>query len=211
MSWDVNGGSAPISSWTKPYDSELGTLPTSSRVGYTLVGWFTAGTGGSKISSSTKVTENVTYYAHWNYATYSITYDMKGHGTAPTSPTSYGINQLPITIPNPTDVSGYTFHGWLPTNTIPIGSTGNKLFTANWDMGVYAIHYNANGGTGTMSDQNVVYGEYVELLPNKFSNYATVTFNGNGGTPTNSSLVSFNSFLGWATSPNGAKQYNNRQ
>ncbi len=43
----------------------VGTLPTPTRSGYTFTGWFTAASGGTQISTSTKVTVNVTYYAHW--------------------------------------------------------------------------------------------------------------------------------------------------
>ncbi|MBR4654923.1 MAG: SUMF1/EgtB/PvdO family nonheme iron enzyme [Kiritimatiellae bacterium] len=56
--------------------SAVGTLPTPTRSGYTFDGWWTAASGGTKISTSTKVTGNVTYYAHWNAS------------TTPTTPTS---------------------------------------------------------------------------------------------------------------------------
>ena len=42
-----------------------GDLPVPTRSGYTFVGWFTAADGGTRVTASTKVTGNVTYYAHW--------------------------------------------------------------------------------------------------------------------------------------------------
>lgn len=64
--FDANGGSTPIpQTITKNYNSELGTLPTTSKTGYALDGWYTAASGGTKISSTTKLTANITYYAHW--------------------------------------------------------------------------------------------------------------------------------------------------
>ena len=66
VTFDANGGTtANPSSITKPSNAELGTLPTTSRTGYTFNGWYTAKTGGTKISTTTKVTGNVTYYAQW--------------------------------------------------------------------------------------------------------------------------------------------------
>ena len=154
---------------------------------------------------------DVTYYAHWQLAEYNITYDMKGHGTTPTSPTKYNITQLPITIPNPTAVPGYTFLGWLPYGRIPIGSAGDKLFTANWGGASYTIRYNPNGGSGTMDDQSAFTDEYVNLSPNEFTNHVTVTFDGCKGTPRDTKLMAFKEFLGWATTQSGVKKYNNEQ
>lgn len=48
--------------------AKVGKLPVKYRLGHVLTGWYTEKTGGTKISSSTEVTENVTYYAHWEKA-----------------------------------------------------------------------------------------------------------------------------------------------
>ena len=51
----------------KVYNTELGTLGTPTRTGYTFAGWFTEATGGTQISSTTKTpVTDTTYYAHWN-------------------------------------------------------------------------------------------------------------------------------------------------
>ena len=51
----------------KIYNTELGTLRTPTRTGYTFAGWFTEATGGTQISSTTKTpVTDTTYYAHWN-------------------------------------------------------------------------------------------------------------------------------------------------
>lgn len=57
-----------------PYDRQVfggnpvGALPTPSREKYQFLGWFTASSGGTKVSASTKVTGgDVTYYAQWLY------------------------------------------------------------------------------------------------------------------------------------------------
>ena len=43
----------------------LGFVPSGSKNGYYLDGWYTEPTGGLKINESTIVTDDVTYYAHW--------------------------------------------------------------------------------------------------------------------------------------------------
>jgi uncharacterized repeat protein (TIGR02543 family) len=43
-------------------------LPTTTRTGYTLKGWYTAASGGTKISSTTKITKAITFYAQWTAA-----------------------------------------------------------------------------------------------------------------------------------------------
>ncbi|SDB19725.1 InlB B-repeat-containing protein [Eubacterium oxidoreducens] len=50
---------------TVGYDKALSKLPTAKRSGYTFDGWYTKKSGGSKVSITTKITEDTTYYAHW--------------------------------------------------------------------------------------------------------------------------------------------------
>ncbi len=67
VTFNANGGSTQTSSKTVTYDSTYGTLPTPTRTGYTFDGWYTTATGGTKVTSSTRVsiTANQTLYAHW--------------------------------------------------------------------------------------------------------------------------------------------------
>ena len=66
VSWNGNGGSVTKNGATRVnYNNNVGTLGQASRTGYSLDGWYTQASGGSKISTTTKVTGNVTYYAHW--------------------------------------------------------------------------------------------------------------------------------------------------
>ena len=40
-------------------------LPDTTKTGYTFAGWWTEKDGGTRITNTTKVTENKIYYAHW--------------------------------------------------------------------------------------------------------------------------------------------------
>ena len=76
--FDPNGGSGSISLRYVYYQASVGTLPTAVRNGYSFTGWYTAASGGSKISSSTTITKSVTYYAHWSANTYKVTLNANG-------------------------------------------------------------------------------------------------------------------------------------
>ena len=73
---DANGGefSEEYDNWWPFVENgaTLGSLPAASRPGYSFDGWYTAASGGTKISAATKITatasnigEPLRYYAHW--------------------------------------------------------------------------------------------------------------------------------------------------
>lgn len=64
VNFNTNGGGRGSARSVRS-GAEIGSLPTPTRTGYTLVGWFTAATGGVRISESLKITESMTFYAHW--------------------------------------------------------------------------------------------------------------------------------------------------
>ena len=68
VTFNANGGSVSTTTKSVTYNSTYGTLPTPTRNGYTFLGWFTATSGGTQITSSTAVTTTSTtqiLYAHW--------------------------------------------------------------------------------------------------------------------------------------------------
>lgn len=73
LTFNANGGSVSPASKSVTYDATYGELPTPTRDGYTFDGWYTAATGGNKVSATTTVqtTSNHSIYAHWtaNYFT----------------------------------------------------------------------------------------------------------------------------------------------
>ena len=68
VTFHVNGGKA-LKTKTKTVTAgkTYGTLPNAKRTGYTFNGWYTAKSGGKKITKSSKVniSKNTTLYAHW--------------------------------------------------------------------------------------------------------------------------------------------------
>ena len=86
FTFNANGGSTPSSSSiTKDYNEAIGTLPICSRAAdntytYAFAGWFdtAAATGGTKLTTTTKVTSNKTWYARWTatYKNYTVTWKV---------------------------------------------------------------------------------------------------------------------------------------
>ncbi len=67
VTFNGNGGSPSKPNQTVVYGSNYGELPTASRKGYNFLGWYTATSGKTKVTSETNVTraEDHTLFAQW--------------------------------------------------------------------------------------------------------------------------------------------------
>ena len=83
---------------TRNASEKYGTLPTCVRKGYTFVGWYTAKTGGTKVSSSTVCTGNAKVYAHWSKVTVK-------QASKPT--VKAGTKKITVTLKKMSGVKGY--------------------------------------------------------------------------------------------------------
>ena len=82
LTYDANGGTVSPSSKKLDYNEAYGTLPTPVRKGYQFEGWYIATTGGTKVSSITKMgTKDTTIYARWTVNTLTINYHAEGAQT----------------------------------------------------------------------------------------------------------------------------------
>ena len=178
-SWDRDYSNAPDSNY--PVFNRGGLCSSASGAGVfcSLIG---NGNAGSLVGF--RVVLGIKAVAP---TTYTITYNLDG-GTVTGNPTTYTSNDT-ITLVNPTK-EGYTFKGWTGTGlteattsvTIPVGSTGDREYTATYLPISYTIKYNGNGATsGSMSDSSHTYGVAKALTTNSFSR------------------TGYN-FLGWSTS-----------
>ena len=144
ISYDLDGGtvaSANPASYT--IESESIILNNPTKAGYVFDGWSGTGiTGTSKsVTISGGSTGDRSYTAHWTAVVYTINYELDGGTVSPANPTSYTADNLPLTLRNPTK-AGFAFAGWSDTGilgtsasvTLPIGTTGNKEYTAHWDV-----------------------------------------------------------------------------
>ena len=186
--FDSNGGTLGVQD-TYQYSEKPFTLPPEPvQSGYKFAGWWTKPVGGLHVTDDTIFIEGVytMLYAHW----------IKGHwvfldpngGTVVNDfvtyveETTYGV--LPLAVR-----SGYAFNGWLYNDvkiepTTVISDKSDHTLIAQWIANLYSVHYNANGGIGSMENESCVYGVETALRKNIFTNEGFV-------------------FSGWATNETG--------
>ena len=141
ITWNANGGSVTPASSTYTYDGDPVALPTPTRTGYEFNGWFTASTGGTRISDvgkTNKPTSNTTYYAQWKAKTYIVTLDPQGGFSGSNSINATYDATLPAITPPTRD--GYMFNGYYSQ---PSGQ-GTKYYNAD---GTSTLTWNQENAT----------------------------------------------------------------
>ena len=149
---DTNGG--PVVSPIKYTVEDTFTLPYILRPGYEFAGWTLDGSGMlpfTPLIIYPGTTGDLRYKAEWRLAEYTITMDLNGGSGQ--EKVVYTITDEEFELPTPTR-NGYEFVGWTgerittPQTSvkIPKGSTGNKAYTANWQVIEYTITLDTNGG-----------------------------------------------------------------
>ena len=209
ITFKPNGGNTPAPQNYTAYGM-YGSLPASTRTGYTFAGWYTASSGGTRVTTSSTVpASDTTLWAHWTASTYTVTLDMQGGngGTASVTAT-YGSAMPAIAVPTR---SGYSFGGYY-TEANGGGSqyytesgvgtrTWNKPYAtvlyAHWTAQPCTIHFNANGGEGTMPDLTMACGESF-TVPSSSFHCASYRSNYSGGVEVHEPV-----FYGWATNQYG--------
>ena len=145
-----NAGSSQVYFYTV---EQTVTLPTTTRTGYTFLGWTGEGitTPQPNVTIPKGSTGDKTYIENWELTEYNITMDLSGGSGQ--EKVVYTITDEDFELPTPTR-NGYEFVGWTgerittPQTSvkIPKGSTGNKAYTANWKVIRYTITLVTNGG-----------------------------------------------------------------
>lgn len=152
ITMDLNGGSGQEKVVYTMTDEDF-ELPTPTRNGYEFVGWTGEGitTPQTSVKIPTGSTGNKAYTANWKVIEYTITLDTNG-GSA-VSPIKYTVEDS-FTLPIPPDRPGYEFSGWtldgsgqFPSTPmiIPKGSTGDRIYKAEWRVATYTITYVSHG------------------------------------------------------------------
>ena len=152
ITMDLNGGSGQEKVVYTITDEDF-ELPTPTRNGYEFVGW----TGERITTPQTSVkipkgsTGNKAYTANWKVIRYTIT--LVTNGGAVIASIRYTVEDS-VTLPIPPDRPGYEFSGWVLDGSgqfpstpmiIPAGSTGDRLYKAEWRVATYTITYVSHG------------------------------------------------------------------
>ena len=152
ITMDLDGGSGQEKVVYTITDEEF-ELPTPTRNGYEFVGW----TGERITTPQTSVkipkgsTGNKAYTANWKVIRYTIT--LVTNGGAVIASIRYTVEDS-VTLPIPPDRPGYEFSGWVLDGSgqfpstpmiIPKGSTGDRIYKAEWRVASYTITYVSHG------------------------------------------------------------------
>ncbi|MDR0850457.1 MAG: InlB B-repeat-containing protein [Christensenellaceae bacterium] len=184
-----NGGVA-VSNVTAPYGASV-TLPTTTMVGYSFLGWSTDGTSNNIVNYTTMPANGANLKAVWQQNA-TITFDLNTTDTnasATPAPISGAVGDA-LVLPTPTR-TGYILTGWYQHlsngnlqqfTATTFGSSDITLY-ADWQATIQTITFNANGGTVSKTTLSVIYGSPLYTLP----------------TATNGSLY----FVGWNTQADG--------
>jgi uncharacterized repeat protein (TIGR02543 family) len=175
---------------SKEYN-ETFNLPanTYTRNGYNFNGWNTASNGTGIHYDDEQSVKNldidgeITLYAEWSPTLITITFnintdDPEASGTMAGQIVVFDVqNQLNE---NEYTRTGYAFDSW---NTEPDGSgikyddkaditnvfLDNTTLYAQWAVTPYTVIFNKNGGTGSMDNQEIAYGQQVALTKNTYT------------------------------------------
>ena len=146
VTFDAQGGTVSPETKEVTVGSTYGQLPTPTKMFSTFTGWFTEKTGGDKVTSSTKVTndKNHTLYAQWETSlttkTVTVTFDAQG-GTVSLKTKEVTVGSTYGQLPTPTKMLNF-FTGWATTKTGELGiritedsivtNTENHTLYARW-------------------------------------------------------------------------------
>ena len=202
--FNANGGSGSMSNMTISTDSTAKlTSNAFEKAGYTFMGWSTSASGSVEYTDGANYTmgANSTYtlYAVWQVNINGVVFNANGgKGTMSSFELATGITD---TLPKNTFTKdGYTFKGWATTKggsvayadgaSYTMGTNSAYTLYAVWEANKNTLVFDANGGSGSMSNMTIATDSQAKLTSNAFTR--------NGYT-----------FKGWATSKNGSVVYTN--
>ncbi len=170
------------------YDkSEAIKTNTLFRSGYQFAGWQREKRDNVEVNyedeeivknlSSTQG-EAVSLYAVWLLQDITVSFDANG-GDGEMESQQYSFYDAPIALPKNTFTKeGFDFDGWISTKDVPYKDceeldrlnwpNGDTTMSAKWSKIEYTVTFDANGGSGVMSDQTFLYKEGQALSFNSF-------------------------------------------
>ena len=198
VKFDVRGGKPTTAAKSVKYKAAYGSLPKTTRTGYTFSGWYTAKSGGTKVSSLTKLTAKAgkTVYAHWQAKSYKVTFNVNGGKALRTSSKQVKMDKSYGALPKPTR-TGYSFQGWFTAksggnkvaSTSKFTKAASQTLYARWAAKSYTVYLKPQSGTVSPTSIKVTYNSTYQNLP----------------TPTRAHY----SFSGWYTKASGGTKVTN--
>ena len=181
ISWKASEGAEQYKVRNKSTNTDLSTIHESGEKTYTYkddsykdvtvsaeveYALYTYGSGSDGLGYTVTVTVSPAY---------RITYKLNGGTNSDDNPATYRTGKA-ITLSDPTPPEGYKFDGWYTDEgyttkktVIAADETGEITLYAKYSPITYSVKFNANGGSGTMSDQTFTYDVSAALTENSFT------------------------------------------
>lgn len=139
VTFDANGGDGGMSV-LQDYGADI-VVPEVCKTECVFNGWL-------PIVDDTVPASNVTYTAQWRVNQYAVVFDADGGVGGITNTQEYASKIVPPNVSR----EGYTFVGWSPEvdATMP---ASNVTYTVLWRINEYAIAFDANGGIGSVTNE----------------------------------------------------------
>lgn len=165
LTYDANGGSCSTATKSLTFGDSYGELPTPTRTHYTFDGWYTAASGGTKVSADTTPTSatNVTIYAHWTLVPYTVSWSNgTGYTISVSRTSSPNANASTGTLSNGATVyygdvltvtytasTGYSISSQGITSTTVVGNVASSSIYASASLNSYTYNvvYKSSNGT----------------------------------------------------------------
>jgi len=197
VSLNANGGKVASSAKSVKAGATLGSLPNPTRKGYTFKGWYTARSGGSKVTSSSKMgSADKVLYAHWAGKKYTVKFVANGGKSLSVKSKSVTMGKSYKKLAS-VKRTGYSFQGWYTAKSGGVKVTSSVKFTkaagqklyAHWKAKTYTVNLKPQSGHVSKTSVKVTYHAKYKVLP----------------TPTRSGYQ----FNGWYTKKSGGTKVTN--
>lgn len=167
---------------------------TTTRAGYIFKGWFKDEDCQMPFSITTPIKEDITLYAKWQVATYTVRFEFNNGGLSKTESIEYGKT---VSEPNAPSREGYRFEGWYTNSAYsemyefsnPVKQ--NLILYAKWKGEENTVTFESNGGM-YIPQQKVNSGDKLEKPAN----------------PVRIDNSEYNVFAGWFKDSSLVRSYN---
>ena len=162
VTFESNGGSQ-VSSQQVNYNETVTRPSDPSKDGNTFVGWYTDEGLITVYNFSTPITGDLTLYAKWIPAVYTVTFNTNGGSLIPSQSVEH--NQAAEEPASPAK-SGNTFVGWYLDSDLTAAFdfstpvTSDLTLYAKWSPIKYTVTFESNGGS-KIDSQQIEYGKTV--------------------------------------------------
>lgn len=168
ITYDGNGATGgTMASQSLVWGTSKGFLINAfTKKGYTFQGWATSPSGSFEYPNGANITmgtRNISLYAIWSPATYTIEYNGNGSTAGSTAGSVHTYNEAKALTLNGFTRTGHTFSGWSTSaggvvvysdgqSILNIEAGGMSILYAVWIPKIYNVYFDANGGTGWTFD-----------------------------------------------------------